>query len=296
MSLVIISTILFGEVFKVLLLKLAVSLLLRLCYTLLGWVKGLFEEVGEDNFFLFGATADEVPPLRQEREDGLSEFGRHFDVNPKGGSLFAALLENATFGLEILIPAFPHLFVPIGAAAGARRSAAALIQVVLPDFFVADQFTSQVQSFRNIAFYIYYYSSGGYKLREHKCNKNTNFVVFAYILAPLPFWWRMLQCVRRFLEEKDALLGWNSLKYFAIVVSFATRTRTFSDVNLPLHSSDDDLKAIVLNVRGPQHTLKLSVESIEKFLVAMDQMELPSFQVHDFKRMELGALQKTGAT
>ncbi|XP_074330861.1 phosphate transporter PHO1 homolog 8-like isoform X2 [Apium graveolens] len=260
MSLVIISTILFGEVFKVLLLKLAVSLLLRLCYMLLGWVKGLFEEVGEDNFFLFGATADEVPPLRQEREDGLSEYGRHFDVNPKGGSLFAALLENATFGLEILIPAFPHLFVPIGAAAGARRSAAALIQlifviiicpfniiyrsscyffltcgihtffsllykVVLPDFFVADQFTSQVQSFRNIAFYIYYYSSGGYKLREHKCNKNTNFVVFAYILAPLPFWWRMLQCVRRFLEEKDALLGWNSLKYFAIVVSFATRTR-----------------------------------------------------------------------
>ncbi|KAL8104627.1 hypothetical protein AgCh_028739 [Apium graveolens] len=99
-----------------------------------------------------------------------------------------------------------------------------LYKVVLPDFFVADQFTSQVQSFRNIAFYICYYSSGGYKLRAHDCNKNTTFVVFTYILGPLPFWWRMLQCVRRFLEEKDALQGWNSLKYFAIVVSFATRT------------------------------------------------------------------------
>jgi hypothetical protein len=59
----------------------------------------------------------------------LSKFGRHFDVNPKGWRLFADLLENTAYGLEILTPVFPHLFVPIGAAAGAGRSAAALIQV-----------------------------------------------------------------------------------------------------------------------------------------------------------------------
>lgn len=29
------------------------------------------EEIGESNFFLFGATADEVPRLRKEREQGL---------------------------------------------------------------------------------------------------------------------------------------------------------------------------------------------------------------------------------
>lgn len=29
------------------------------------------EEIGEENFFLFGATADEVPRLRKEREAGL---------------------------------------------------------------------------------------------------------------------------------------------------------------------------------------------------------------------------------
>ncbi|KAK1379558.1 Phosphate transporter like [Heracleum sosnowskyi] len=99
-----------------------------------------------------------------------------------------------------------------------------LYKVVLSDFFVADQFTSQVQSFRSIEFYICYYSSGDYKLRQHGCNNNTTYNVFTYILAPLPFWWRMLQCVRRFFEEKDAIQGWNSLKYFAIVVSFVTRT------------------------------------------------------------------------
>jgi len=59
----------------------------------------------------------------------LSKYGRHFDVNPKGWRLFADLLENTAFGLEILTPAFPHLFVFIGATAGAGRSAASLIQV-----------------------------------------------------------------------------------------------------------------------------------------------------------------------
>ncbi|XP_058777633.1 protein root UVB sensitive 1, chloroplastic-like [Vicia villosa] len=67
----------------------------------------------------------------------LSDFGRHFDVNPKGWRLFADLLENAAFGLEMCTPAFPHLFVPIGAFAGASRSAASLIQASTRSCFFA---------------------------------------------------------------------------------------------------------------------------------------------------------------
>ncbi|XP_027181884.1 protein root UVB sensitive 1, chloroplastic-like [Coffea eugenioides] len=67
----------------------------------------------------------------------FSNYGRHFDVNPKGWRLFADLLENAAFGLEILTPAFAHLFVPIGAVAGAGRSAAALIQAATRSCFYA---------------------------------------------------------------------------------------------------------------------------------------------------------------
>ncbi|KAK3200222.1 hypothetical protein Dsin_023637 [Dipteronia sinensis] len=67
----------------------------------------------------------------------LSKYGRHFDVHPKGWRLFADLLENAAFGLEMLTPAFPHLFVFIGAAAGAGRSAAALIQAATRSCFYA---------------------------------------------------------------------------------------------------------------------------------------------------------------
>ncbi|XP_030454006.2 protein root UVB sensitive 1, chloroplastic [Syzygium oleosum] len=67
----------------------------------------------------------------------LSKFGRHFDVHPKGWRLFADLLENAAFGMEMLTPAFPHLFVFIGAVAGAGRSAAALIQASTRSCFYA---------------------------------------------------------------------------------------------------------------------------------------------------------------
>lgn len=67
----------------------------------------------------------------------LSKFGRHFDVNPKGWRLFADLLENAAYGMEILTPAFPQYFVLIGAAAGAGRSAAALIQAATRSCFYA---------------------------------------------------------------------------------------------------------------------------------------------------------------
>lgn len=37
------------------------------------------EEIGEDNFFLFGAKADEVPRLRKEREDGLFQPDPRFE-------------------------------------------------------------------------------------------------------------------------------------------------------------------------------------------------------------------------
>ncbi|KAF8412584.1 hypothetical protein HHK36_000553 [Tetracentron sinense] len=67
----------------------------------------------------------------------LSKYGRHFDVHPKGWRLFADLLENAAYGMELLTPAFPHLFVLIGAAAGAGRSAAALIQAATRSCFYA---------------------------------------------------------------------------------------------------------------------------------------------------------------
>ncbi|KAJ6701029.1 RUS1 FAMILY PROTEIN C16ORF58 [Salix koriyanagi] len=54
-----------------------------------------------------------------------------------GGGCLLTFMENAAFGLEMLTPAFPHLFVFIGATAGAGRSAAALIQAATRSCFYA---------------------------------------------------------------------------------------------------------------------------------------------------------------
>ncbi|PQM36707.1 protein root UVB sensitive 1 chloroplastic isoform X1 [Prunus yedoensis var. nudiflora] len=116
-------TTLYGEEFRGSPAKLVVSLPLRHCFTLLDWGKGAIPAAAAVNWVL----KDGIGYLSKIM---LSKYGRHFDVNPKGWRLFADLLENAAFGMEILTPAFPHLFLLIGAAAGAGRSAAALIQVI----------------------------------------------------------------------------------------------------------------------------------------------------------------------
>ncbi|KAH7424728.1 hypothetical protein KP509_11G021800 [Ceratopteris richardii] len=67
----------------------------------------------------------------------LASYGRHFDVHPKGWRLVADLLENASYALELLTPMYPHLFVYLGAAAGAGRSASGLIQAATRSCFYA---------------------------------------------------------------------------------------------------------------------------------------------------------------
>ncbi|KAL8121811.1 phosphate transporter PHO1 homolog 3-like [Apium graveolens] len=101
---------------------------------------------------------------------------------------------------------------------------APLYKVVLADFFLADQFTSQVQAFRSFEFYICYYTSGKYKVRENTCRSNDVYNTFNFIVAGTPYCWRLLQCLRRLFEEKDTSQGWNGLKYFATIVAVTTRT------------------------------------------------------------------------
>ncbi|KAL8518655.1 hypothetical protein ACS0TY_009847 [Phlomoides rotata] len=101
---------------------------------------------------------------------------------------------------------------------------APLYKVTLPDFILADQLTSQVQSLRSLEFYICYYGWGDYKKRENNCNSSPVFQTFSFIIAAIPFTWRLLQCLRRLYDEKDAMQGYNGLKYFSTIVAVCTRT------------------------------------------------------------------------
>nr|ANY26941.1 phosphate transporter PHO1-like protein 9 [Fragaria x ananassa] len=101
---------------------------------------------------------------------------------------------------------------------------APLYKVTLPDFFLADQLTSQVQAFRSLEFYVCYYGWGDFLKRSHNCLDNNVYKTFYFIVAIIPYWIRSLQCLRRLVEEKDGMQGLNGLKYFSTIVAVAMRT------------------------------------------------------------------------
>ncbi|XP_058096370.1 phosphate transporter PHO1 homolog 3-like [Magnolia sinica] len=101
---------------------------------------------------------------------------------------------------------------------------APLYKVTLPDFFLADQLTSQVQAIRSLQFYVCYYGWGHFKQRKNDCLRYPVYKTFLFIVAVIPYWARLLQCVRRTFEEKDVMQVYNGLKYFATIVAVIMRT------------------------------------------------------------------------
>ncbi|XP_010525588.1 PREDICTED: phosphate transporter PHO1 homolog 7 isoform X2 [Tarenaya hassleriana] len=105
-----------------------------------------------------------------------------------------------------------------------RCVAAPLYKVNLPDFFLADQLTSQVQALRSLEFYICYYGWGDFRLRQNTCRSSDVYKTFYFIVAVTPYWSRLLQCLRRLIEERDSRQGLNALKYFLTILAVCVRT------------------------------------------------------------------------
>ncbi|XP_015895052.3 phosphate transporter PHO1 homolog 3 [Ziziphus jujuba] len=101
---------------------------------------------------------------------------------------------------------------------------APLYKVIFPDFFLADQLTSQVQAIRSLEFYICYYGWGDYKKRQNTCKDSGVYNTFFFLVAVLPYLSRLLQCLRRLFEEKDPMQGYNGLKYFLTIAAVTFRT------------------------------------------------------------------------
>ncbi|KAK8598478.1 hypothetical protein V6N13_094447 [Hibiscus sabdariffa] len=99
-----------------------------------------------------------------------------------------------------------------------------LLIVTLPDFFLADQLTSQVQAIRSLEFYICYYGWGNFEERSNTCGENEVYKVLYIVVAIIPYWIRFVQCVRRLLEEKDTAHGLNAVKYLSTIVAVVART------------------------------------------------------------------------
>ncbi|KAE8733482.1 Phosphate transporter PHO1-like protein 3 [Hibiscus syriacus] len=69
-----------------------------------------------------------------------------------------------------------------------RCICAPLYMVRFQDFYLADQFTSEVQAFRSLEYYICHYGWGDFKLRQNTCKSNDIFNTFYFIVAVIPYW------------------------------------------------------------------------------------------------------------
>ncbi|KAI9168843.1 hypothetical protein LWI28_002684 [Acer negundo] len=144
-----------------------------------------------------------------------------------------------SFPLTLLILLIALLFMPFNFLYRSSRFfflkclfhgiAAPLYKVTLPDFLLADQITSQVQALRSLEFYICYYGWGDITHRRNKCSSSGVYNAFFFVVAVIPYMSRLLQCLRRMFEEKDAMQGWNGLKYFITIVAVCLRTALLLD-------------------------------------------------------------------
>ncbi|CAL9240016.1 unnamed protein product [Arabidopsis halleri] len=101
---------------------------------------------------------------------------------------------------------------------------APLYEVTLPDFFLGDHLTSQVQAIRSFELFICYYGLGEYLQRQNKCHSHGVYNAFYFVVAVIPYWLRFLQCIRRLCEEKESVHGYNALKYMLTIIAVIIRT------------------------------------------------------------------------
>ncbi|XP_077213672.1 phosphate transporter PHO1 homolog 3-like isoform X2 [Tasmannia lanceolata] len=159
----------------------------------------------------------------------LSNMDMQIDPKTKKYKTFTQLLPLFLLTIILLITFCPFNIMYRSSRRFLLRCAyhgicAPLYKVTLPDFFLADQLTSQVQAIRCLEFYICYYGWGDIDHRMQRCNKSNVYNTFYFIIAVIPYWVRFMQCIRRMLEEKDAMQGYNGLKYFSTIVAVVMRT------------------------------------------------------------------------
>ncbi|XP_042499329.1 phosphate transporter PHO1 homolog 3-like isoform X1 [Macadamia integrifolia] len=159
----------------------------------------------------------------------LANLNMEMDLRTKEYKSITELVPLGLFCLVLVITFCPFDIIYRSSRFFLLRSAfhcisAPLYKVTLPDFFLADQLTSQVQAIRSLEFYICYYGWGDYIHRRNTCKNFHVYQTFFYIVSVFPYWSRFLQCLRQLYEEKDPMQGYNGLKYFSTILAIVMRT------------------------------------------------------------------------
>ncbi|KAJ0966511.1 hypothetical protein J5N97_023428 [Dioscorea zingiberensis] len=100
-----------------------------------------------------------------------------------------------------------------------------LYTVLMVDFFMADQLTSQIPLLRHMEFTTCYFVAGTFKTHGYEtCTRSQQYKLVAYIISFLPYYWRAMQCARRYIEEGyDMNHLANAGKYISAMLAAAIR-------------------------------------------------------------------------
>ncbi|KAG5068705.1 hypothetical protein JHK85_001082 [Glycine max] len=95
-----------------------------------------------------------------------------------------------------------------------------LLLVVMLDFFMADQLCSQVPMLRNLEYVACYYITGSYKTQDYGyCMRTKHYRDLAYAVSFLPYYWRAMQCARRWFDEGQTSHLVNLGKYVSAMLA-----------------------------------------------------------------------------
>ncbi|XP_057995335.1 phosphate transporter PHO1 homolog 1 isoform X2 [Hevea brasiliensis] len=95
-----------------------------------------------------------------------------------------------------------------------------LYKVVMLDFFMADQLCSQVPMLRNLEYVACYYITGSFKTQDYGyCMRAKHYSDLAYAVSFLPYYWRAMQCARRWFDEGQTSHLVNLGKYVSAMLA-----------------------------------------------------------------------------
>lgn len=103
-------------------------------------------------------------------------------------------------------------------------------KVVMVDFFMADQLCSQVPMLRSLEYLACYYITSSYKTQDYGyCTRVKHFRDLAYAVSFLPYYWRAMQCARRWFDEGDINHIVNLGKYVSAMIAAGTKVAYEND-------------------------------------------------------------------
>lgn len=97
-------------------------------------------------------------------------------------------------------------------------------KVLLVDFFMADQLTSQIPLLRHLETTGCHILSRVFKTHHPEtCHSGRLYMEITYIISFLPYFWRALQCIRRWFDDSDVAHLANMGKYVSAMVAAGAR-------------------------------------------------------------------------